>query len=253
MTAVENPAKEIAVLGTGTDGPLRRYATLIQELSGVPARVLRIETDELVPALGSLPGSTAAVFVSHLPSGAALSAAVPVVTGQQSTAVTLTAAALTALTRSGRAPNAARVVIVGADALPPLGVLLMAAGIGDITAWRERDASAYPLTHVTRNADAVIDLLGACPVGSVPNLLQPGTGVDRLLALPGLLRALCGTPWATVEVETLLACVFALVMATRPGDLLPARLDLALTAGVADAAFGALPRRPRRPDLPPTR
>lgn len=230
----------IVVAGARTDTLLRHYATLVQDLSGLPARVLRLDTDSTAPALRDLPPETTAVFLPHPPSRRLPAAPVPVVTGQHSAAITLTAATLISLAQAGRAPQASRVVLAGADTMPTLGPLLMAAGIGDITIWHPRDAFAFPLRRVAARADLVIDLSGTARRTAAPTVLAPDEGGGPLLALPGLLRALSDRRGAKADVEVFLACAFALVLATPPGDRLPQDPSQALTAQVADAAARVL-------------
>jgi len=75
-------------------------------------------------------------------------------------AITLTAAVLVYLVRLGRPMPAARVVIVGAGLVPVMCPMLLAAGVFEITMWNPDDHARAPIERVTRDADAVVNLLG---------------------------------------------------------------------------------------------
>lgn len=111
-------------------------------------------------------------------------------------AMTTTAALLTALRCRGLSPGRSRVVIAGAATMPELRPLLLAAGVGCVTSWDRRDAVMFPLRWITRNAEAVVDLLGcsrelAEAASDHPELIIifPDQTSWTRLALPGLLRA----------------------------------------------------------------
>ncbi len=111
-------------------------------------------------------------------------------------AAAATAALLTTLRRRGLSPGRSRVVIAGATTMPVLRPLLLAAGFGCVTSWDRRDAVTFPLRWITRNAEAVVDLLGctqelAEAASDHPELIiiTPDETSWTLLALPGLLRA----------------------------------------------------------------
>lgn len=246
----------------GGGSPVARSLAVIDELAGTPVRVVPLDLDAptgIVPA--RLLADVGVVFLPNARPDAAgeLSSLVraPVVTDRDTTAIALTARVLATLTRFGRPPRAGRVVIAGADTMPVLCPLLLAAGIGDITTWRRQDRSAFPLRRVAAGAHAVVDLLGMWTGSRIiaPNprlpVITPARARDPLLALPGLLRALARTPVPELDVEVLHACALALLMATPPDQQSPRGPDLDLTDRVADAATRALHDSARHPDSGP--
>jgi malate dehydrogenase (oxaloacetate-decarboxylating) len=263
----------VAVVGDPTTAAqAHRYATRIHDLAGLPSQVIlldhtgprqnpRLDQPEHVP----LPPETGAVVLTgtHTADTLRLGDAAdppPVLAEQDIAAIAVTAALLTTLTRRGRTPRASRVVIAGADTLPMLCRLLVAAGIGDITTWKHQDAVAFPLRRVAQGVDAVIDLLGVWPTpepatgGSdfgEPAVIAPDAERDPLLALPGLVRAIAQNPDAALtialDVEVHLACALALVMATPSHQQRPQVPNRDLADRVADAATQALDARVPHP------
>src|SRR5204863_343141 len=77
---------------------------------------------------------------------------IPIVTEEDTLGIALAAAALVTLRRGGIALADARVVVAGADKVPLLTLLLMAAGVGDIASWTTVDAEGFPLSGVARDA-----------------------------------------------------------------------------------------------------
>lgn len=237
----------VAVVGGigATTVMLRRYATLIEDLAGLSTRVIPSDY-----GLRGLRLDVDAVFLARTAPDRVLRvrnsvAGPPVITDQDTTAIALTAALLTTLTRADRAPHASRVVIAGAHTMPTLCPLLLAAGIGDITTWNPADAFAFPLRRVAAGADAVINLVGgggrfAWPRLTSPAVIVPDPGRDPLLALPGLARAFARHPGARLTVEIQHACALALAAATPPGEQLPRRPDHTLVEQIADATTRAL-------------
>ncbi|MFC0430730.1 hypothetical protein [Kutzneria buriramensis] len=174
---------------------------------------------------------------------------VPCLTREEMTAVGLAGRLLVLLTRTGRPPAAARVVIVESTAIPTLCPLLLALGVGDIVSWEPTDALSYPLRRITYRSDAVIDPLG----GGVPVVLPstdegqpPLVAADDpgypLLALPGLVRALLAKPGAQADFDVLRACAYALAARTREGRWLPDQGDSELTPMVLAMAGRVLSR-----------
>jgi len=245
---------------------LRRYAALIRDVAGVPTHAVTLEASSparfaavFSAAVRGVGDEVAAVFLPHTdPARARLvrsCASGPlVVTERDTTAIALTAALCTTLAGAGRTPGASRVVIAGAERMPMLAALLVAAGVGDLTAWQAADAAAFPLRRVADRADVVINLLGEFPAISVlrteyPDLMVigPDPRRDPLLALPGLLRAAVLMPGIELDVEVAQAAALALVMATPPLSTLPPEPDRALSDQVADAVIWALPPTARHP------
>lgn len=263
VTAEPRPEHLVAVVSDGgaVAPSARRYAALIEDLAGLPVRVLgpagggeqQDETD-----LRAFPPEVATIFLQHArPEFAcqvrALAGWRPVLTDQDTTAIALAAALLTTLSRAGRAPRASKVVIAGADNLPILCPLLMVCGISDITTWSPADAITFPLRRIAAGAHVVVDLLDVTadlePLTphAEPTVLAPDEASDPLLALPGLLRALTDFPGARLDFEVYHDCALALVMATPPDERSPAGPDAALTDRVADAAARALRKLAHRP------
>ncbi|HTI26104.1 MAG TPA: hypothetical protein VL652_34265 [Kutzneria sp.] len=174
---------------------------------------------------------------------------VPCLTREEMTAVGLTGRLLVLLSRTGRTPASARVVIVESTAIPTLCALLLATGIGDIVSWEPTDALSYPLRQITYRSDAVIDPLG----GGVPVVL-PSTEAGQppliaaddpsypLLALPGLVRALLAHPGSRPDLDVLRACAFAVAAHTPAHRWLPDPDDPELTRTVFAMASRALRR-----------
>jgi hypothetical protein len=249
----------VAVVGGigATTAVLRRYSAVVEEQAGLPTRVIASDY-----GLHSLSPDVSAVLLVRTAPERELKvrnsvAGLPVVTDQDTTAIALTAALLTALARAGRTPQASRVVIAGAHTMPMLCPVLLAVGIGDITTWNPADALAFPLRRIAADADAVINLVGgggrfAWPRHSAPAVIVPDTARDPLLALPALLQVLAQHPQARLTSEVQHACAVALAAATPPGEQLPRRPDHHLTRQIADAATQALhPARRDQPDEQP--
>ncbi|MFL6119077.1 hypothetical protein [Actinophytocola sp.] len=269
QTEPRSTGRIVAVVGDPTTAAqAHRYATLIHELAGLRSQVIllgrtgqRQVQDQ--PEHVQLPPGTGAVVLVGTPPDHILEPRdpadpVPVLVDQDIAAVAVTAALLTTLSRRGRAPRASRVVVAGADTLPMLCRLLVAAGIGDITTWKTKDAVAFPLRRVAEGVDAVIDLLGVWPAhghatvdSGEPAVIAPDAERDPLLALPGLVRATSQVARAeaavALDVEVHLACALALVMATPSDQQLPPMPDRALADRVADAATHALDARVPHP------
>ena len=239
----------VAVVGGigATSAVLRRYAALVEEQTGLPTRVIASDY-----GLHNLPASISAVLLVRATPEREQKArdsivGIPVLTDQDTTAIALTAALLTTLTRAGRTPETSRVVIAGANTMPLLNPVLLTAGIRDITTWNPADALAFPLRRIAADADAVINLVGgggrfAWPRHAAPAVIVPDPARDPMLALPGLLQALTRHPHARLTPEVQHACAVALSAATPPGEQLPRRADDTLTRQVAEFAADALHR-----------
>lgn len=267
--------------GSTLDVTLRNYAAAIHDLAGVPTRAIRLRADtgvqDFQERLRRGSSDIAAVLLvrtdpARARAAQAASAGPPVITDLDAAAITAGAAVLTTLTRAGRTPASARVVIAGANGLPVLCPLLVAAGIGDITTWNVDDAVTFPLLGVAANADVVINLLAdhprvpalpvLCAAHTGPTVITPNPRHDPLLVLPGLIRALVNTPsvsWSPAATdnrytEACLDSLLALVMATPPEHTLPTQPHRQLTDRIAEAASRALTPESRAPttrgDLP---
>lgn len=239
----------VAVVGGlgATTATLRRYAATIEEQAELPTRVIASDfgLHDLAPDTGAV------VLVRAAPARARqvrdVITGVPLLTDQDTTAIALTAALLTTLGRAGRTPQSSRVVIAGADTMPMLCPLLLAAGFRDITTWKPADALAFPLLRVAAQADAVVNLVGgggrfAWPRHAAPAVIVPDPARDPLLALPGLLRGLRQHTRGELTTWVQLACAHVLSDATPPGEQLPRRPGRVLTQNIADATALALHR-----------
>jgi hypothetical protein len=279
--STRNARTSDSTLGSTLDVTLRRYAAGIHDLAGLPTRAIRLRADtgiqDFQERLRRGPSDIAAVILirtdpARARAAQAASVGLPVITDLDATAITVSAAVLTTLTRAGRTPASARVVIAGANSVPVLCPLLVAAGIGDITTWNVDDAVSFPLLGVAANADVVINLLAdrseipalpvLCAAHTDPMVITPNPRHDPLLVLPGLTRALVNTPsvsWSPAATdnyytETCLASALTLVMATPPQHTLPTQAQRQLTDRIAEAATHALRPEPHAPtkrsDLP---
>jgi len=168
-------------------------------------------------------------------------------------AAALGAAAISALRCRGVAPRRGRIVVTGAEVLPWLGPLLLAAGGGMLTSWNKRDAQAYPLRGIMAHNDILIDLAGTAPNTCAPGrtLTLPREPFDYgALVLPGLLSALCGRNCASLTIDVLAACARGLALVTSPDRIMPALDDPLLVPAVAREVARALgdhpPHRPYR-------
>ncbi len=239
-------------------GPLLRDdATLIHDLTGLPVLALPVtaqDAPQLAARLAGLPDHVAAVFLTETDPARARAAqhtleqrgGPVVITDQDTTAIALAAATVTALRHAGRTPTGSRVVIAGADTMPVLCPLLMAVGVGDIGSWRQADALDYPLHRIASTADVVIDLVAAAghlatAGGEDPSPVVLGADDPGYpwLALPGLLTATVGSPRPWLDIDIHRSCVLALAAATPPGALLP-ESDPSLTNLVASAVIRTL-------------
>jgi hypothetical protein len=127
------------------------------------------DAKELVVQLRGIPTDTDVIFLTRTEPDRARTAQQAmrntvrpaVFTDADTTAITLTAAVLTAVAHAGDTPTASRVVIAGSAAMPDLCAPLVAVGIGDINSWNASDGHVFPLRHLARHATVMIDLLGA--------------------------------------------------------------------------------------------
>ncbi|HKN52390.1 MAG TPA: hypothetical protein VJX66_07820 [Amycolatopsis sp.] len=261
--------------GSGLPEPVRGDPAGIFAALAMDVRLLRDHTflnpssavvaargvDELAAAVRALPASATALFLARtdplraraVQRDVARSRRIPIVTEEDTLGIALAAAALVTLHRAGIALPDARVVVAGADKVPLLALLLMAAGVGDIASWTTVDAEGFPLSGVARGASLVIDLADAAgtirPVfgDEMPlTIVRPGDPVAHLLALPGLLRALWDVPtpgWAgdpARQVEVHRAGARALAALAPVDRGLPELADPDLTCRVAQAVVDVL-------------
>jgi hypothetical protein len=228
-------------------------AAMIAAQSGLRVEAVAVTADngtDLATRLHRLPLELGAIFLTRTePSRAGQAQRAlaelggrPLITDDDAVAITVTAAVLTYLNRLSRPTPAARVVILGPNKLPVMCPLLLATGMCQITPWNPGESKA-PLPRVCRDADVVINLFGAHPAitqvawdrpcGSV---IATGGEHHRLLALPGLFRAIAGSVGPLVDIEAYHACARGLVEATPPGLSLPRALNPVITYQVATAA-----------------
>lgn len=236
---------------------------LLERLAQVPViahRVTEPDIEEFVTLIGQLPDSAAAVFVTRTdPARARMvqrrleqAGGPPVLSDEDSSAIALTAATLAYLSRIGRDPLSARILVAGASSMPILTPLLIVTGFPDITMWNSADAPRFPLSRAARDAAVVLDPLPCATDAAELAIDRPEGSViscngldDRLLAAPGLLRALVEHPPGTFDLGVGLyqICASAVAAATprryRPTDLFHVR-------GIADAIAAALHRTATR-------
>lgn len=266
VVAVVSDGSGIAggAVATPLSPALARHAALIEERAGLATKVMALASDRhMSNVLDGLPGDVGAVFLPHTDHRRAVRAqsvagGLPVVTEQDTTAIALTAALLTTLSRVGCAPALAQVVVAGEQSVPILCPLLIAAGIGDLTTWNPTDAIAFPLPRIASDAHAVLTLptdsgrradavAVAVPSDAAPAVIAADEVGRSPIALPGLLCAITGSTCRMPDLEVYLACVLALVLATPADHLLP-QPDRALADRVASAVLAAMADGRRPPD-----
>ncbi|HVV21274.1 MAG TPA: hypothetical protein VHF06_17685 [Pseudonocardiaceae bacterium] len=264
----------VAVVGDGSaqppvtpDGPdvslgsrLDGDAAVIHARTGLSVRAVPLyacDTDDLTAQVRALTADAGAVFLTRTDQVRARTTqqalydagGPPVLTDADTTAITLTAALLTAIGRAGYQPAGSRVLVAGADSLPELCPLLVAAGVGDISSWTTDDAHAFPVRDLAGHATAVVDLTGTVE----PPDRQPGwpavitpddAGMFRMLPAPGLMRALAGHQDATLDVDVSRAAALALAAATPPDRPIPDPADPDLAEAIGVAVLRVLARRP---------
>lgn len=231
---------------------VREFAEHLGALAHVPVRPVTVgaaDAAQLAAGIRALPADVGPVLVTHADlertrrvqqelrdSGLPL-----VLTDQDATAIALTAAVLAAVADRPRARRAGKVVVAGAQHLPTLAPLLVAAGIADITTWNVADAVAFPLQHVVYGADAVVDLLGALPSWVAEDrhaeiaLITRGSALTAPCAAAGLLRAALLDPETTFDLATYCAAARALTSASAADRPLTQRNAQDLTDHVTDA------------------
>ena len=252
--AVVSDGSALLDSGAAVDLVVQEFAELLGSLARVPVRPVTLaaaDAAQLARGLRALPADVGAILLTHAELGRTRAAqdelrasgARPVVTDQDATAIALAAATMGAVTGHGRRPEdarRARVVIAGAQELPILAPLLVAAGIAEVTTWNPADAVGFPLHTVVSGAHAVIDLVGSLPGWATTEhetgmtVLTRGAARVAPCAAAGLLRAAVRTPGATFDIESYHTCVVALLAASAwPGSHGKAQ---ALTHRVAGAA-----------------
>jgi hypothetical protein len=220
------------------------YAALVRGRTPLRAGCLPLAAgaDTVAARIAGLPSAVSAVFVVGM--GPTESASVqlrvaslngPVVISELDVVTAaLGAAAISTLRCRGVAPRSGRIVLTGAEVLPRLGPLLLAAGGGTITGWNERDAHAHPLCGVMAHHDILIDLAGTAPDNCAPGrtLTLPRERFDYgALALPGLFSAMCRHNAARLTIDVLAACARALALIAPPDRILPADRTVAGARG----------------------
>lgn len=275
MTADDFPAYRVAVVGDGgghpyTEAPrplamaLAADADAIERLGGVRAVAVRVppgDADALAARLRELPEDVAAILITRTEPERARAAqrrleiegARTVLTEEDTTAITLTAAALAYLRRIGRDLLAARVLVIGAARMPVLAAVLMGCGIYEVSMWNEGDERWFPLRRAVRDADVVLDLLRDPELGRLapdrPDCSILGTGLAHgpSVAAPGMLRALADYPPGTfsIGIEQYCDCAQAVAasVASRTRPWRPLR-DRHIALAVAAAVRYSTGRRP---------
>ncbi len=233
---------------------LRHWAALIHEHTGRltrPVYVSAQDAEDLSAGLRGLPPDIGVIvlirtdpahYSARNGSAPGWGSQRPVVTDSAMAAATATAALLTTLNRRGLSPERSRVVIAGAATMPVLRPLLLAAGLGRVTSWDRRDAGTFPLRRITRNAEAVIDLLGcvrelAQAASDHPELIiiTPDKTNWALLALPAVLHAVATAQDPSAGVERYHAGALTLAAATPPDRQLPDPMEPALPSAATRA------------------
>lgn len=214
---------------------MEEYGALIEgrtPMRALPMPLSRPDVGVVTSAIASLPAQVSAALVIGLPEPATADVqrrlaehAGPLVISEiDAVTAALAAAALTMLRTRGIPPPRARVVLADADATPLLAPILIACGIGELTAWRECDASEYPLHRLMEHNDILID-----PDGAAKRLAPPRTTLSLphdlfdygALVVPGLLGALCGHGVAVLDIAHLGATALTLTALSATGKLLP--------------------------------
>lgn len=243
MVGLVGPGHRSGIDPEPTRRRLSRYAAAISDHTSIRAEVINDVAQETQDLAGDLNRhrDVDAVVTLHgalspsLPAGPAGGVNVPVLSDHDALTITLTAAVLTTLSRSQRPTACGRIVVAGADALPNLTPLLVAADAGDVTMWRRSDRQAFPLPVVTAEADVVVNLLdddhelaalaeryGLAAI--TPDLLN-----DPLLVLPALVGVMLADPAVHLDsasdfglyCKVVNACTMALVLATPPDRTYP--------------------------------
>jgi len=232
---------------------VRGFAEHLSALARVPVRPVTVEAADaaqLAAGIRALPADVGPVLLTHADlertrvvqqdlrgSGVPL-----VLTDQDATAIALTAAVLAAVADRPTALRIGKVVVAGAQYLPILAPLLVAADVADITTWNASDAVAFPLQHVVYGADAVVDLVGALPgwvaKGRHAEIVVITRGFARTApcAAAGLLRAALNDPAVTFDLATYRAAAQALISALTVERPLTQQNARVLTGRVTDAA-----------------
>jgi len=248
MNVVAGEGLVIVSDGSGLPEPVRGDPAGIFAALAMDVRLLRDHTflnpssavvaargvDELAAAVRALPASATALFLARtdplraraVQRDVARSRRIPIVTEEDTLGIALAAAALVTLHRAGIALPDARVVVAGADKVPLLALLLMAAGVGDNASWTTVDAEGFPLSGVARGASLVIDLADAA------GTIRPVFGDE--MPTPGW----AGDPARQVEVHRAGARALAALAPVDRG--LPELADPDLTCRVAQAVVDVL-------------
>lgn len=262
--------QRIAVVSDGSalnhhddiDAVLRHKAELLSGLVRLPVRPTVIPAEDapgLAAGIRALPSDIGAVLLARVApqrAGAVQSllregGSRPLLIEQDITAIALAATTLAALRQAGRPAVSSRVVLAGTHELPILPVLLMAAGVGDITMWNPADAAVFPLHDIVFGADVVVDLVHGLP----PRAANRRGGVTVIhacdtpsapYAAASLLQAAVGVPGLEFDTETYSACALALATLPASDGLTSYLKGIALTCLVADAVTDAVRDLPAR-------
>jgi malate dehydrogenase (oxaloacetate-decarboxylating) len=246
------PRTAIAVVSDGSAGPddshagpgahpndrlrqLSSIAALLHERVNVDAEVILLDTDGTEDFLAQLQGLSANFTVLYLVdiTWARAQAAqralgrMSVITDWQTSAIALTAALLTTLTRLRRPRNVSTVLIVGRDHHPEIAALAAAAGVSNITSWTPRDAPGYRLSALARTATAIIDVVNSSTIRAQltqmvlpPPIITLEHPEHSLLALAELLLVRRG-PGSSPDTQLSFTCARELSARTPHDRLLP--------------------------------
>lgn len=262
VRAVQLCGAEVAVIGAATTrsrpcaawAAMEDYADLISARTSI--RTVRValprnDARSVVSRITTLPSPVSAVFVVGLrPSDSATvqrrvadHGGPLVITELDLVTVALAAAATATLRCNGIVPRRGRIVVTDAERAPRLGPILLAASGASVTGWRERDATAYPLSRVMFRNDVVVDLAGTVAHSVAPGriLTLPSALFEYgALVLPGLLSAICGHAEPTLTLDVLASCVRALALLTPADHVLPDLTQRLLIPAVARHVSRAL-------------
>lgn len=210
-------------------------AVLLRDHTGIMACAILVTAntdDELILELRHLAPRASAIYLAHASAARAqlappaLAGQVPVITDLQTVAVALTAATLTTLARAEITLQAARVMIVGSEHNPIVGLLVTAAGIGHVDTGQPGntgDDCQHPVAGQTHVIIALRDTAAhnyRTRSTKPPRIIAADEPAISLLALPHLLST-ARTSRCPPSLAHCLAAALHLVQDTPTDRLLP--------------------------------